>query len=114
MNIDDYLLTIQWAYDDYPMTIRMTIRWLSDDYPMSIQWLSDEYPMTIQLLSHDYPMIMQWLSNNYPITIQWLSWTFNLFFLMIIDLNIARIANAVHYLIVNHWPPIHYRLSNEN
>ena len=44
----------------------MTIRWQSDDYSMTIQWLSDDYPITIRSLSQ----------------------TFDLFFLMIIDLNI--------------------------
>ena len=43
---------------------------------MAIQWLFDDYPMTIR-----------WLSDDYPMTIQWLSWTFDLFFLMIIDLK---------------------------
>ena len=65
----------------------MTIWWLFDDYPMTIRWLSDDYPMNIQWLSNDYPMTIQWLSNDYQMTLQWLSWTFDLFFLMIIDLK---------------------------
>ena len=65
----------------------MTIRWLSDDYSMTIQWLSGDYPVTIRWLSDDYPMTIQGLSNDYSMTIQWLSQTFDLFFLMIIDLK---------------------------
>ena len=58
----------------------MTIRWPSNDYQMTIRWLSDDYPMTIWWLSDDYPMTIQWLSK-------WLSRTFDLFFLMTIDLK---------------------------
>ena len=43
--------------------------------------------MTIRWLSNDYLMTIQWLSGDYLMTIQWLSWTFDLFFLMIIDLK---------------------------
>ena len=32
-------------------------------------------------------MTIRWLSNDYLMTLQWLSWTFDLFFLMIIDLK---------------------------
>ena len=94
MTIDDYPMTIRWLFDDYPMTIRwlsndylMTIRWLSDDFPMTIQWPTNDYPMTIRWLSDDYLMTIWWLSDDYPMTIWWLSQTFDLFFLMIIDLQ---------------------------
>ena len=43
--------------------------------------------MTIRWLFNDYQMTIRWLSNDYPMIIQWLSWTFDLFFLMIIDLK---------------------------
>ena len=79
MTTDDY----QWLSNDSPMTIP----WLSHDYPMTIRWLSDDYPMTIRWLSNDYLMTIWWLSDDFPMTIQWLSWTFDLFFLMIIDLK---------------------------
>ena len=90
----DYPITIQWLSDDFPMNIwwlsndyPMTIRWLFDDYPMTICWLSDDYLMTIQWLFDDDPMTFQWLSDDYPMTIRWLLRTFDLFFLMIIDLK---------------------------
>ena len=70
MTTDDYL----WL----PMT--------TDGYPW-LQMTADGYPMTIRWLSDDYPMTIQWLSNDYPMTIWWLSQTFDLFFLMIIDLK---------------------------
>ena len=35
-------------------------------------------------------MTIRWLSNDYPMIIQWLSWTFDLFFLMIIDLKRSK------------------------
>ena len=97
---NDYPMTIWWLSNDYPMTFRwlsdnypMTIRQLSDDYPMTTDdylWLpmtTDDYPMTMQWLSDDYQMTIRWLYDDYPLTIQWLSRTFDLFFLMIIDLK---------------------------
>ena len=65
----------------------MTLWWLSDDYLMTIWWLSNDYSMNIWWLSDDYPMTIQWLSIDYPMTIQWLLRTFDLFFLVIIDLK---------------------------
>ena len=67
------LINLQWL----PMTAN-DYQWL----PMTIinyQWL----PMT----TNDYPMTIQWLSNDYPMAINQLSRTFDLFFLMIIDLK---------------------------
>ena len=52
---------------------------------MTIWWLSDDYWLTRWL--DDYPMTTQWLSNDYPMTIKLLSRTFDLFFLMIVDLK---------------------------
>ena len=74
-------------YRRLPMTTD-DYQWLSNDSPMTIPWLSHDYPMTIRWLSDDYPMTIQWLSNDYnPMIIQWLPRTFDLFFLMIIDLK---------------------------
>ena len=39
---------------------------------------------------NDYPMTIQLLSNDYSMTIQWLKRTFDLFFLMIIDLKRSK------------------------
>ena len=39
------------------------------------------------MTTDDYPMTIRWLSDYYPMTIQWLSRTFDLFFLMNIDLK---------------------------